>query len=331
MAGKKPKTIILPPIKETTDEYIGIERQIKKAFLDVLYKPLLKIVNPKDPTKLLNAEDSPVQKALKSGDITFHAGAFAGKFSSQTSRQLRKLGAVWDKDKQMFKILKADLPKEIQDTIAVSANAFNETLLKVEKELAKVLPEDIAERVHSQKIFDDTLWKVDKKIGSTLKSISVLPKLSKESVKRISEEWQENMDLYIKKFAEEQIVDLRKNVLKHTMQGGRYEDLVGSIQSSYGVTERKAHFLARQETSLMTAKFKETRYQEAGVDEYIWGCVAGSAKHPVRPAHKALQGKTFRWDEPPITTEPSEPVRRNNPGQDYNCRCFAKPIVRFDE
>jgi SPP1 gp7 family putative phage head morphogenesis protein len=95
------------------------------------------------------------------------------------------------------------------------------------------------------------------------------------------------------------------------------------------VSANKAKFLARQETSLMTTKLKETRYREAGVNEYKWKTVAGSKLHPVRPSHKILEGRIFRWDDPPITTPPGEAVRRNNPGQDYNCRCFAQPIVRF--
>ena len=52
--------------------------------------------------------------------------------------------------------------------------------------------------------------------------------------------------------------------------------------------------------------------------------VVGSPNHPVREMHKALAGKVFSWDDPPITNEKGD---RNNPGQDYGCRCYARPIV----
>ena len=86
------------------------------------------------------------------------------------------------------------------------------------------------------------------------------------------------------------------------------------------------------------AKYKETKYVAAGVPEYRWGCVkmphqsspqAIYKPGDVRYSHGILEGKIFSWNNPPITTPPGEPERRNNPGQDYNCRCFAIPIVRF--
>ncbi len=114
--------------------------------------------------------------------------------------------------------------------------------------------------------------------------------------------------------------------MARTSQGYRYETLVAEIQKSYGISQRKAKFLARQETSLLMSKFKQVRYQEAGSNEYIWDCVAGSSAHPVRHFHLLNRGKIFRWDTgAPINANGD----RKNPGQDYNCRCFAKPIIRF--
>jgi SPP1 gp7 family putative phage head morphogenesis protein len=79
----------------------------------------------------------------------------------------------------------------------------------------------------------------------------------------------------------------------------------------------------------MIAAYKKEKYTSAGVNKYKWRCVAGSPLHPVRPSHKALNGKIFSFDDPPITTMPGEPVRRNNPREDYGCRCHAVPIVEF--
>lgn len=101
------------------------------------------------------------------------------------------------------------------------------------------------------------------------------------------------------------------------------------IQDSYDVSANKAKLLALQETSLLMGKFKQVRYADSGVQEYRWGCVAGTKNHPVPPWHKALEGKIFRWDGPPITSKLGEPVHRSNSGEDFNCRCFARPIVRF--
>lgn len=46
---------------------------------------------------------------------------------------------------------------------------------------------------------------------------------------------------------------------------------------------------------------------------YIWR-TQGDDK--VRPSHAANEGQIFAWDDPPPT---------GNPGEDYNCRCWAEP------
>ncbi|MGH1455831.1 MAG: phage minor head protein [Alphaproteobacteria bacterium] len=48
--------------------------------------------------------------------------------------------------------------------------------------------------------------------------------------------------------------------------------------------------------------------------QYIWRTV-GDDK--VRDAHKGYDGQVFSWNNPP---------EGGNPGEDYNCRCWADPI-----
>jgi SPP1 gp7 family putative phage head morphogenesis protein len=48
---------------------------------------------------------------------------------------------------------------------------------------------------------------------------------------------------------------------------------------------------------------------------YIW---VTSHDERVRKMHRALDGRTFSWNDPPITNPQGE---ANHPGQDYNCRC----------
>jgi SPP1 gp7 family putative phage head morphogenesis protein len=321
------RMVILPPIKESTRDYDKLEKRIKLAFREIIYMPLMESIKfPFTPIK--NADD-PLYEALKSGKLIYDGKAFRGKFSAETSKALRSIGAQWDRKTKSYKIRKAMLPMEIRSVVSAGQIEFEKQLEAIDQRLSKILPEKIADSLTFSDIFDQTLWKVDEEFRKTLKGIIVPPKLTAETRKRIAEEWQTNMRLWIKNFTEEEIVKLRTKVKASAFKGNRYESLIKSIQSSYGVSSRKARFLARQETSLLMAKFKESRYTESGIHEYVWGCVVGSPNHPVRPAHKRLEGKTFRFDNPPITTEPGEPVRRNNPGEDYNCRCFSRPIVKF--
>ncbi len=323
---------ILPPIKETSSDFKEIEVEIIKVLRREIYHPLLReFEGPQAPSKkwFKNAKDEALKAAIESGKITFNRGAFSGKFNAETTKELKLLGATWDRSTSSFRINRSMLPEEVRRSIDASFFKFNKTVDSIVKRLSKIIPAEIAEKVKTEQLFDSTLWKTSRKVDETLKAITVLPEMTPERVKKIAKEWQFNMDKWIKDFTDEEVVRLRDEVQSHVMTGGRYESIIDSIQRSYGVTQKKAKFLARQETSLLMTKFKESRYTEAGVQEYIWGCVTGTDKHPVRESHKILAGKTYRWDDPPITTAPNEPVRRNNPGEDYNCRCFAKPIVRF--
>ena len=156
--------------------------------------------------------------------------------------------------------------------------------------------------------------------------VAVLPELTDKQREQLANDWAQNMDLYIQNFAHEEIARLRQRVFDTAFSGNRRETLIDEIQSSYGVTEDKAKFLARQETSLMMTNLKKARYTSAGVNYYRWQCVKGTPAHPVRPMHKALDGEIVSWDDPPIT---SPDGRRNHAGADFNCRCIPIPLVGY--
>ena len=194
------------------------------------------------------------------------------------------------------------MPYDLRAAISASETAFAKKLEQVDGQIRKILPEEISGRVQASKFFDRALFKVDEAFRKNVKGLAVAPKLTEAQRERVAKEWQGNMQLWIKDFVEKEIVELRANMQKTLFAGNRYESAVKTIQKSYGVSAKKAKFLARQETGLLMAKFKEVRYADAGVVEYKWGCVGGTKDHPVRPSHKILEGKTFRWDNPPITT-----------------------------
>jgi len=325
------KFIELKPTKEDSDEWDKLEKALREHFRKEIYVPLMKELGY--PQKLLNSKKSELAlaDALRYGRITFYRGQFSGRFNAEVSKELKRLGAQWDKRTGTFRLPQSSLPPELRALIASSDRIFRAKVADIDKRLSQILPDEVAESFNSTKFFDTSLWKVDRDFRKNVENITIVPTLTKEQREKIASEWSGNMKLWIKGWTEKEIRKLRKDMEATVFAGNRYESAVKTIQKSYGVSQNKAKFLARQETNLLMAKFKETRYQDAGIMEYKWGCVAGSKNHPVRPWHKALEGKIFRWDNPPITTKPGEAVRRNNPGQDYNCRCFARPILRVKD
>ncbi len=315
---------LLTPIKEKPEDYDAIEKEISIAFKKFIYIPLMKELGL-GQVSLKNSIDD-LSDAIQRGRIQFNRGKFTGKFTTKLAKELRAIGATWSRQYSAFILPSSQLPPEVRRAVDVSESRFQSTASKINKILSEMSPAEIAGKMKLESLFESSLWKVDKEFQKSVKGITIAPKLTEHQAKRISTEYTQNMQLYIKDWAEKEIVELRDRINERATKGYRYETVIKEIEKSYGVSQRKAKFLARQETSLMMTKFKQVRYEDAGVNEYIWGCVAGSPNHPVRPMHKALEGKIFRWDKPPKVNDKGE---KKNPGQDYGCRCFARPIVKF--
>lgn len=97
--------------------------------------------------------------------------------------------------------------------------------------------------------------------------------------------------------------------------------MVKEIQQTYGVSRRRAELIARDQTAKLNGQIQQAQQMDAGITEYIWYTCMDSR---VRDRHRELHGKKFRWDDPPVVDEKSG--RRCHPGQDYQCRCIARPV-----
>lgn len=311
------------PPHEEMDE---LEKTLIIFFKKEIYIPLIKILGIRNNT-IKNSKLDIIQ-AIGTGRITYSKGFFTGRFNASISKEIRNMGGVWSKTKRAYSIPYSVLSPGIRDAILASEDKFKEKIKKIDQHLKQIVPAEISDKLSIENIFDTAMYKVNQKFIDSVKSITVAPKLSDEERRRIASEWQNNMKLYIKDFTKKEIDTLREKVQASVFTGDRYENLIIKFQKSFDVSRSKAKFLARQETNLLMSKFKETRYTSSGVKKYKWRCVIGSPGHEVRPTHKKLDGKIFRWDNPPIVNDKGD---RKNPGEDFNCRCYSIPIVDFKE
>lgn len=320
------KLIELSPVRSNYDDELILENEIIEVFKRELYNPLLSEIST---SKLYNSEASnELKTAIRSGKISFYRGRFSGQFNSSISRELRKLGCVWDRKTQSFTILASKLPKDLIQVIDASENAFLKMAERVNRKLQEISPEEFSKNFDLTRIFDRMIYKIDNRINGSFRGLIVEAEFTEDQKKRIAEEYTNNMRLHIKDWTEKNIVSLRKKIQTNVMKGRRHQSIIKEIQDSYGVLRSKAKFLARQESRLLTSQMRETRYRDAGITHYKWVCVTGSPNHPVRDEHQALNGTIQTWDSPPVT---SKDGRKNHPGQDFNCRCYARPIVRVSE
>lgn len=323
----------LRPVRDPKVELNEIEKRLKRLFFELVYKPIL---GPETlPERILN--DLPkypgLHLALSTGRLTFYNGTFSGKLNSKATKELKDLGATWDSRNKVFKLPKDKLPAEVIRLVNVSEGRFVEKLDRLDSKLGQVLDKKVWKDFLFSDLFDKAILRMDKEFRKNVEAITVQPAVTKFQAEKISEDWQNNLERSIKTFTEKEVQELRGQIKDSYFSGDRYGSLIKSIQGSYGVTERKAEFLARQETKNLTATYQGARYTEAGIPGYYWKAVAGTATHPTRHRHRQLsemsdRGKVFYWDKPPVTTEPGQPVRRNNPGEDFNCRCSAIPVYQ---
>lgn len=322
------KKIQLEPIRDNPEITEALKKDILRALSREVYRPLEKALAEKNQPTVKNSKDALVD-AIRTGKVRYDGVRFTGTLDASVSSTLRELGAVWRR--RGWVLLAEKLPMGVRQALK-DADASEAALrVRLDTVLRGIDPQKIADAIDSEKNFSRTEADVSQKFLRSVRKLSVQPTLSKHETVRIRQEYTENLRLSIRSWLDSEILRLRRQVAKHVFEGNRYDSLEKVIQQAKGVGERKARFLARQETNLLTAKLKEVRYESAGIEEYYWRAVQGTPAHPVRPLHQKLSdeskaGKTFRFSSPPISGTKGE---HQNPGEPYGCRCIAVPVVRL--
>lgn len=132
----------------------------------------------------------------------------------------------------------------------------------------------------------------------------------------------DNVNL-IKTIPKETLGDMKKAVKDGFVNGKSTTRIMKEIQSRYNVSKNHAKFLAVDQIGKLNAAVTRAQQEDAGIEEYIW-CDSGDGL--VRKGHHALNGHKFKWSDPPVVDKKG---RRCHPGEDYRCRCRAKPVFKF--
>jgi SPP1 gp7 family putative phage head morphogenesis protein len=124
-------------------------------------------------------------------------------------------------------------------------------------------------------------------------------------------------------------LDKFENILREG-EGRRVESLAKDFENQLDITENRARLIARDQVLTLNAQVNQTRAEAAGITRYIW-TTAGDERVRGNPSglwpdgmHFDLDGEEFDFDDPPVTNDDGD---TNNPGEDYQCRCTAFPII----
>jgi len=105
------------------------------------------------------------------------------------------------------------------------------------------------------------------------------------------------------------------------------------LDSADGVRSR-AELWARDQTLKLNAQIVRAKHESIGITEYIWrgtkdererGNPSNPATKPGCADHWILNDHKFKYKDPPVVDPRTD--RRCNPGEDYQCRCVAEPVL----
>ena len=101
-----------------------------------------------------------------------------------------------------------------------------------------------------------------------------------------------------------------------TKQGFDQQAMFQVLQDKFNVSASRAKFIARDQTSKIIGSLNKARQTDLNITSYVWQTVGDES---VRASHSQKNGQEFLWSMPPRDT--------GHPGEDYNCRCVAIPVI----
>lgn len=129
----------------------------------------------------------------------------------------------------------------------------------------------------------------------------------------------ENVGL-IKSISTEYLGRVQTHVWQSVTSGFDLATLSKNLQNDFGVTKRRADFIARDQANKANAVIESARRRELGIKQAIW-LHSHAGKQP-RPSHVKANGKVFDVSKGMYLD--GEWVL---PGQLINCRCVSKSII----
>ena len=135
--------------------------------------------------------------------------------------------------------------------------------------------------------------------------------------------------------------DIHHIVSSGVSTGRRHEnirrDIISRTDLDAGVfrkVENRAKLIARDQVAKLNGQINMQKQLQAGVELYIWHNVDDER---VRASHDVMEDKICRWDDATVYKDDLTDKRwkkrssingvEKHPAEDYQCRCFAEPLI----
>jgi len=159
-------------------------------------------------------------------------------------------------------------------------------------------------------------WKgLSNKIGKELET-----SITKSAVGMVAKQLQDRQVGLIKSIPLEAGKRAQDLAREAAINGERAAGVAKDLQNTTQVAESSAVRIARTEVAKANASLSQARARSVGATHYFWRTAEDA---DVRDSHAELDGKIFSYDDPPEI----EGEGAHAPGEIWNCRCFAEPII----
>ena len=308
------KHIYLKPINLRKKEIKKIYDSIKLFLKESLYNNITEIYKEHYKKSVYNTKQSILQ-LFKNEKLIVKNNVIYGDFNSYISKELRDLGLTYDKNKKGF------------------IGTIPNNILKICEEL----------KIKNKRFIydlDDYLNTYLQNLESNIKTINIdyspmiadykeqlINSFERFNIKSsflttdINNNYINNSKLFIKNMLFEETTKMRNELRELVEQGASNKSISQYLQYNYKMTQKRSLFIARQESSLLLSEYSKQQYLNNGIKKYIWST---SNDERVRQYHKQLNNTIQEFDNPPIDDVNG---KRHNPGENFNCRCVAIPIL----
>ena len=156
--------------------------------------------------------------------------------------------------------------------------------------------------------------------------LGVSPLIGEPYLKEVAKSFTRQNVSLIQSIPEQYFNKVEGLVRKATQEGMLNRDLAGKLKARLGseiaeVTtnvDARCRLIARDQIAKYNSRLNEVRQRNLGVDSYEWVTVGDDR---VRDSHRHKNGEVFQWSNSPADT--------GHPGEDFQCRCIAKPIFNY--
>lgn len=124
----------------------------------------------------------------------------------------------------------------------------------------------------------------------------------------------------IKSIASQHLTEVEGLVMRSVARGRDLGSLTAELKKRYGITQRRAAFIARDQSNKATSTLQAARQQDIGITEGVWRHSHGG--RVPRASHLKADGTTFKLDKGLYLD--GEWVM---PGELPNCRCGWTPVL----